>query len=293
MARIHIKSFIVSLLVFVMSSPIFSQAQCLPGDLASDRIALIKLYESLDYPSLANWGSSLPLSDWQGVTMSSGRVSELNLSGLNLAGKLPPELGQLTQLEKLNLSNNPQLEGLLAMDCLDQLVELEVNDCALEGLVGGVSYPALIKVRLQHNHLGFASLAQITNLSNVSDVVLSPQGAIGSEQTHVFEEGTNLVLDAGKIDNTAGNTYQWFKDGVAISGATTAKYTKANCTTADMGDYTCQMTNTNTVYTGLAIETKVQKVEITTYTPISFPLTMASTSQNYYIHMTVKMQMPS
>jgi hypothetical protein len=40
----------------------------------------------------------------------------------------------------------------------------------------------------------------------------------------------------------AGNSYQWYKDNVAISGATSSTYTKVNVTSADAGSYKVRIT---------------------------------------------------
>src|ERR1017187_77807 len=40
-------------------------------------------------------------------------------------------------------------------------------------------------------------------------------------------------------------TYQWRKDGVAISGATAATYTISSTSTSDAGSYTCVVTNSS------------------------------------------------
>ncbi|MCB4809433.1 T9SS type A sorting domain-containing protein [Tamlana sp. 62-3] len=43
----------------------------------------------------------------------------------------------------------------------------------------------------------------------------------------------------------ADNNYQWFKDGVAISGANSNSYTINNAQTSDSGIYHCEITNTD------------------------------------------------
>ena len=72
---------------------------------AQDRNALITLYHATDGPNWTtnnNWLSNAPLDDWHGVTTDNlGRVAYLFLSYGNLAGQLPPELGELTGLRRL------------------------------------------------------------------------------------------------------------------------------------------------------------------------------------------------
>ena len=75
-----------------------------------DTAALIALYNSANGPGWqqnANWLSDAPLDEWYGVTTdSSGRVTELKLLENNLNGEISPELGNLTSLEILDLSQD-------------------------------------------------------------------------------------------------------------------------------------------------------------------------------------------
>ena len=94
-----------------------------------DLTALMALFTDLQYSYLSEkltwhnsdgWvaddcGGPIDLSLWYGVTLnSSGRVVELDLSNNNLNGyPLPPEIGLLTELEYLDLSNNTIGSGWL------------------------------------------------------------------------------------------------------------------------------------------------------------------------------------
>ena len=57
------------------------------------------------------WCSGKPLREWMGVTVdeTTGRVTELQLKGCGLKGHLPLELAFLTDLETLDLRDNPEL----------------------------------------------------------------------------------------------------------------------------------------------------------------------------------------
>ena len=105
-----------------------------------ERAALVALYETMDGPNWVNsdnWLTEAQLGDWYGVeTNREGRVVSLALSyydnqikrwiGNNVAGPIPPELGGLTRLERLNLRDNhvsgaipPELGGLAHLERLD------------------------------------------------------------------------------------------------------------------------------------------------------------------------------
>ncbi len=96
----------------------------------SDREILEILFEATggtDWTNASNWLTDEPLGDWSGVTTDSdGRVVALELSGNNLSGPFPPEVGDLDQLRELDLVFNrltgpipPRLGGLTNLSALD------------------------------------------------------------------------------------------------------------------------------------------------------------------------------
>ena len=72
-----------------------------------DEAALAAFYEAMNgsrWSNNENWLSARPVGDWYGVTADSeGRVRELVLDRNGLSGVLPPELGDLDELERLEL----------------------------------------------------------------------------------------------------------------------------------------------------------------------------------------------
>lgn len=79
----------------------------------TDREALIALYNATDGPNWTNnnnWLSDEPIGEWYGVETEDGRVVGLALSENGLNGEIPPVLGQLFNLEYLELDTN-QLSG--------------------------------------------------------------------------------------------------------------------------------------------------------------------------------------
>ena len=77
------------------------------GDAATDRAALVALYNATDganWLNNGNWLSNAPMGVWDGVTTDSdGRVTQLFLTGNQLTGEIPAELGSLAGLEGLFL----------------------------------------------------------------------------------------------------------------------------------------------------------------------------------------------
>ena len=93
-----------------------------------DRAALVAFYNATGGDSWRlsrhNWLSDLPLDDWHGVsTDADGRVVKLSLYGVGLNGRIPPELGNLTELTDLILY--PGIRGTIPPE-LGNLVNLSL-----------------------------------------------------------------------------------------------------------------------------------------------------------------------
>ncbi len=90
----------------------------------TDREAMVALYNSTNGPNWrysANWLSDAPVSEWYGVTTdNNGRVIELRLNENQLSGEIPPELGNLANLTRLDLGGN-ELSGCVPTSRLGQL----------------------------------------------------------------------------------------------------------------------------------------------------------------------------
>ena len=95
----------------------------------SDRDFLETLYRTTDGPNWVRsdgWLTDAPVGEWEGITVDSvGRVTRLNLHSNQLAGAIPPELGNLASLESLDLSLNhlagaipPELGNLASLESL-------------------------------------------------------------------------------------------------------------------------------------------------------------------------------
>ncbi len=187
-----------------------------------DRAVLISLYRAINGPNWdenGNWLSDRPIGEWHGVrTNGQSRVTELILRNNGLVGEIPADLGELTDLEDLNLAmnrlrgeipaefgnmsnltnlilNENQLTGELPTELasLTKLVVLDLMDNELTGEIP----PELGDLnRLEHLNLGMNRLsgeipAELGNLSNLKEIVLFKnrlQGTVPSE----FGELSNL-----------------------------------------------------------------------------------------------------
>ena len=105
-----------------------------------DRAALIAFYEATGGPSWwANykWLTDAPLGEWQGIDVDEeGRVTEIILESNRLAGPLPPELANLTELQVLRLQDNRITGGIPSW--LGQLRRLTRLDLARNQFTGEI-----------------------------------------------------------------------------------------------------------------------------------------------------------
>lgn len=83
--------------------------------LKKDSLTLVDLFnktKGVNWVRKSNWLTNAPLSTWQGVEVSNGRVSNLYLGNNNLQGNLPGTMKYLSGLRNIDLSQN-QLTGPL------------------------------------------------------------------------------------------------------------------------------------------------------------------------------------
>lgn len=138
------------LLFAILTSVSFSQ----------DSLRLVSFYNSTDgqnWVNNTNWLSNLPVSEWYGITVQDSAVTAIELPRNHLSGQLPDEIGQMIDLETLNLSDN-NLSGELpiALQNLTKLKSLNLSHNRLSGnpinIFGRLNN--LISLDLSHNDLG-------------------------------------------------------------------------------------------------------------------------------------------
>lgn len=182
----------------------------------ADRAALEALYHATGgdgWTDNTNWLSAAPLGDWHGVEVDEGRVTGLHLGGWDerarrhvgngLTGSLPPELGQLSRLRRLEIAGNGGLTGPIPAE-VGELADLEVLDLQLNWLTGPI--PATIgrlgsirKLWLGDNALSGTVPAEVGALPGLRALSLSGNLVSGP----VPPELENLaVLDTLYLDYT-------------------------------------------------------------------------------------------
>jgi len=119
-----------------------------------------------------SWTGSDPCKSWDGISCSNGRVIEVRLSSMNVAGTLSNSIDQLSALTYLDLSNNPSLGGPLTPNIgnLKQLSILNLLGCSFTGNIpqeiGNLSQLTFLALNLnQFTGRIPPSLGLLTNLS--------------------------------------------------------------------------------------------------------------------------------
>jgi len=153
--------------------------------LVTDCTTLLKSRDILDPPGNdLNWSVDLVMTDWEGVRITEGKVTRLDLSSKeNLSGSVPAELGDLTELTVLNLRDN-DLSGPIPAE-LGNLTKLTTLDLWENNLVGSIP-------------------TEIENLTNLNTLDLSHNNLIGSIPTEL-EKLINLIYLDLSINDLTGS----------------------------------------------------------------------------------------
>ncbi|MEO1052224.1 MAG: T9SS type A sorting domain-containing protein [Bacteroidota bacterium] len=157
---------LVGLLVVLINS------HCTFGQVnESDSLALLALYHSTDGSNWTNpWDLTQPVGSWDGVNLSSGRVRVIKMGSNNLNGPLPPEIGNLSALEDLELPLN-NLTGPIPAEIgnLSNLLALTLYNNQLSGPlpeeIGSLS--SLGKLALTKNKISGSIPPSIGNLTEL------------------------------------------------------------------------------------------------------------------------------
>ena len=162
----------------------------------SERAALIALYNSTNgdgWTDNSGWkaapvdadGFAMPGTEntWFGITVTDDSVYDIDLLQNNLTGTIPPELGNLTNLENLSLMSN-ELTGTIPpeLEALQNLTKLALGPNQLTGTIppelGNLTN--LKDLYLFGSELTGTIPAELGNLTNLETLALSSNELTGT-----------------------------------------------------------------------------------------------------------------
>ena len=188
----------------------------LAGSVRADSGALVALYDATDGATWRHnerWLSDAPLGDWYGVSVDGqGRVTELRLVSNRLAGTIPPELGDLTNLRNLDLEGN-NLTGTIPPELGDlaSLMTLALGHNDLTGTIppelGGLD--SLTSLALGSNRLTGVIPSELGELANLAGLGLSNNTLSGSipSQLGDLESLAGLYLGGNHFTGTFPSSF--------------------------------------------------------------------------------------
>ena len=178
-----------------------------PG-LVQDCEALLVFKHAAAHDALPDWSVRTPLMGWEGVAVGGSplRVRELVLWELGLSGSLPPEIGNLTALERLDLRRN-YLKGPIPRG-LGSLAKLREVNLQNNRLTGGIP-PELSKLEelevldLVGNSLSGRIPPELGSLVSVKVLGLSGNSLMGEVPPELGSLANLEILDL-RLNEIAG-----------------------------------------------------------------------------------------
>ena len=167
-----------------------------------------------------NWSYATPVESWQGVMLDwSGHVGRLDLRDMNLGGRIPPELGELSRLTWLHLDGN-RLTGPIPPELgkLTRLGRLSLGDNDLTGPIPP-ELGDLLNLRqlwLDDNDLTGPIPPALGNLSNLWQLWLDDNRLsgpippeLGALHVYSLRVAGNDIVGAGtsETDSPDGGTF--------------------------------------------------------------------------------------
>jgi len=211
----------------------FSIARGFKGNLKTDSLALVSLYQSTEgtaWTNKTNWTTG-NVNTWQGVTETGGQITAVNLANNKIKGGVPDLFIDMAALQTINLSGNE----------ITELPDL-------------TSLSGITSVNVSNNKLDFGSLEPNVNVPGIN---FSNQKELGTASDELVPVGTDFTLTV-PTGGTA-NQYQWKRNDTAIPGAISDQYNITSIGRANSGTYTLEITNT--LVPGITLKSSPQRAQ--------------------------------
>ncbi|WP_435261219.1 leucine-rich repeat domain-containing protein [Tenacibaculum sp. nBUS_03] len=202
------------------------------------------------------------------------KLTSVYLNNNQLTGNIPDTFVNLNNLYVLFLSNN-NLSGQLPVG-LGQMNKLEYFDIEhnkFSGNVPSILNAQLKQVKIRNNSYVFSDFEdKFTSYKQLVDFTYTPQSKVDVLEEKLIESGKSITLSS-LVLTSSQNSYQWYKNGVAISGATSKDLILNNVQESDAGVY--HFTATNSVVSGLTLERNPITL-LVSHTPVITPVPLAT-----------------
>ena len=130
-----------------------------------------------------NWDAGTPIADWNGITVTDGRVTNVRLLGHGLAGMIPARLADLDGLVKLQLHDNDLGGDIPDLSALDNLEWLLLHRNAFTGGIpaslGGLDSLDYLYLYSNDNDFTGGIPMELGNLTNLRRLYLHDNGLTG------------------------------------------------------------------------------------------------------------------
>jgi Leucine-rich repeat (LRR) protein len=200
---------------------------------------------------------------------------QLALNDNQITGAIPKEIGQLSNLVQLFLSTN-QLSGSIPIeiDKLSKISLINLRNNQLSGSIPDLTGLSLLKSfyigNNQFRFVDFNTQFPLYKTNITSQFSFFQQAKIDLQETITKIAGQSVELKMCTDDRFhPEDTYQWFKNNVVITGATSRVYTLPSLTATQAGVYTCKSYHiTNPNMSPLVLEREPITLKVVNCTPL-------------------------
>lgn len=189
-----------------------------PDPLLADSVVLVSMFDNMNgdmWNDATNWKGG-DLDTWFGVTVTSDRVTAIQLPDNNVQGTIPATVNQLDALETLDLSVN----------------EIDAIGTNFSGLT------SIQTLNLSDNNLDFDDLAGV---AGVTGLVYDAQTPADIEVDELLAVGSPITFDF--VIPGVNNEYQWYRDSTLLVDSVRNDIIIDQLRRDNMGEYYCLVEN--------------------------------------------------